>query len=127
MTKLKPDIGYGQRFYEECMRIFSTPSETVSALRCSRSAVYEWANGLTPSIMYVDRLRVLGGDLMYILTGQRGCDLAEVVRCADCRHCKEHPTSDMVLLCTNETWNTEYHPLVVANSYCHKGERRNNA
>ena len=45
-------------------------------------------------------------------------EVEPVVRCNECRFCKEHPTSDMVKLCTNEKWNTEYHPLVKDNGFC---------
>ena len=48
----------------------------------------------------------------------------KVVRCKECRFCKKHPTSDMVKLCTNEEWNTEYYPLVHDNDFCSYGERR---
>ena len=51
-------------------------------------------------------------------------DVVPVVRCEKCRFCKEHPTSDKVKICTNEQWNTEYHPLVHDNDFCSYGERR---
>ena len=51
-------------------------------------------------------------------------DAVEVVRCEKCRFCKEHPTSDKVKICTNEQWNTEYHPLVHDDDFCSYGERR---
>ena len=51
-------------------------------------------------------------------------DVVEVVRCEKCRFCKEHPTSDKVKICTNEQWNTEYHPFVHDNDFCSYGERR---
>lgn len=51
-------------------------------------------------------------------------DAVEVVRCRDCRFCRNHPTSDKVKLCTNKNWNTEYHPFVNDNDFCSYGERR---
>jgi recombinational DNA repair protein RecR len=50
-------------------------------------------------------------------------DVAPVVRCNDCRFCEKHPTSDMVKMCTNEQWNTEYYPLVHDGDFCSYGER----
>lgn len=55
---------------------------------------------------------------------QPAVDAVEVVLCKDCRYCKRHPTSERVKRCTNENWNTEYHPLVVDGGYCSYGERR---
>ena len=51
-------------------------------------------------------------------------DVAPVVRCKDCRFCEKHPTSDEVKLCTNETWNTLYYPLVEDDGFCSFGERK---
>ena len=53
-------------------------------------------------------------------------DAVEVVRCKDCKHCKKHPTSDRVKMCTNEhQWVTECYPLVHDDDFCSYGERRN--
>jgi len=54
-------------------------------------------------------------------------DAVEVVRCKECRFCKKHPTSDKVKLCTNENWNTEYHPFAYDDGFCSYGERRTDA
>lgn len=52
-------------------------------------------------------------------------DLVEVVRCKDCKHCKEHPTSDKIKMCTNEQqWVTDCYPLVHDTDYCSYGERK---
>ena len=51
-------------------------------------------------------------------------DAVEVVRCKDCRFCKKHPTSDKTKICTNERWNTEYHPFAYDEGFCSYGERR---
>ena len=48
----------------------------------------------------------------------------DIVYCKDCRFCKEHPTSDRVSICTNDSWNREYHPLVNNDHFCSYGERR---
>lgn len=52
-------------------------------------------------------------------------DAVEVVRCRDCRFCKKHPTSDKTKICTNERWNTEYHPFAHDEGFCSYGERNN--
>lgn len=62
-----------------------------------------------------------------VLEQTKTVDAVEVVRCKECRFCKKHPTSDKVKLCTNEHWNTEYHPFAYDNGYCSYGERRTNA
>ena len=52
-------------------------------------------------------------------------DVVPVVRCKDCKHCKKHPTSDRVKMCTNEQqWATECYPLVHDDDFCSYGERR---
>lgn len=51
-------------------------------------------------------------------------DAVEVVRCKDCRFCKKHPTSDKAKICTNDRWNTEYHPFAHDEGFCSYGERR---
>lgn len=62
--------------------------------------------------------------LRLLLSEAPTVDAVEVVRCRDCRFCRKHPTSDKVKLCTNENWNTEYHPFVNDNDFCSYGERR---
>ena len=52
-------------------------------------------------------------------------DVVEVVWCKGCKHCKKHPTSDKVKMCTNEQqWVTECYPLVHDYDYCSYGERK---
>ena len=51
-------------------------------------------------------------------------DAVPVVRCKDCKHCKKHPTSERVNICTNAVWNREYHPLVADYDFCSYGERK---
>lgn len=47
-----------------------------------------------------------------------------MVRCRDCQYFRKHPTSDTCWLCTNEEWNTEYHPFTKPEGFCYLWERR---
>lgn len=73
MGRQKCDIGVGIRMCEELHRIF--PRETNEAickkLRCDRKNTWAWSNGETPHPVFLQRLHNLGGDALYVLTGQR--------------------------------------------------------
>ena len=68
---------------------------------------------------------IANGVVISNLETTTNADLVEVVRCKDCKHCKKHPTSDRVKMCTNEQqWVTECYPLVHDDDFCSYGERR---
>ena len=75
------------------------------------------------SSMIADHL-IANGVVVANFETTTNADLVEVVRCEKCRFCKKHPTYDKVKMCTNEQWNTEYHPLVHDDDFCSYGERR---
>lgn len=62
----------GKRMVEECCRIFGYQAAAARGLRCNRKLLSEWNNGVTPSTFLVAKMHYCGGDVLYILTGQRG-------------------------------------------------------
>lgn len=71
--KRKTDIEIGKRFTEELYRIFPGASNRKIAkiLKCSPTNIQYWADGKTPSGIYLARIIYYGGDVNYILTGRR--------------------------------------------------------
>ncbi len=73
MPKHKADVTIGHRMFEELWRLFPNFSVRKIAARigCERKSIWEWEKGTTPSAIYLARLHVLGGDVMWVLTGTR--------------------------------------------------------
>lgn len=72
--KRKFDIEMGRRMCEEINRILPGKSQRKVAvmLGCNKNAIKAWEDGCTPSAMYLARIHHLGGDVIWILTGERG-------------------------------------------------------
>lgn len=72
--KRKFDIEMGRRMCEEINRILPGKSQRKVAvmLGCNKNAIKAWEDGCTPSAMYLARIHRLGGDVIWILTGERG-------------------------------------------------------
>ena len=72
--KRKSEIEIGVRMCAEIRRIF--PNESLRGiarvLGCGKSAINSWENGSVPSAMFLARIHHLGGDVIWILTGERG-------------------------------------------------------
>lgn len=64
-----PEIG--KRMYEECLRLFTGHKDTIEHLCCGNNEPYCWMRGVAPSSVYLQRILLCGGDIMYILTGRR--------------------------------------------------------
>lgn len=51
-------------------------------------------------------------------------DVVAVVRCAECKRFKQHPTDSRYFICDDSPFNTEYSPFVKPTDFCSYGERR---
>ena len=71
MSRPKGDILIGRRMYEEIDRLFPSLMAAAKALRCRRSSIYSWADGRVPGCFTLAKLHYLGGDVLYVLTGER--------------------------------------------------------
>ena len=71
MAKRQGDIGIGQRMAEECNRVFATQSIAAKRLGFEKKSIQYWKSGSTPSGLALARLHYCGGDVIYVLTGQR--------------------------------------------------------
>lgn len=71
--KRKADIDIGKRFVEELYHLFPEHSDRKLAvlLGCSPTMLRTWQDGVTPSGIFFARILQLGGDVDYILTGNR--------------------------------------------------------
>lgn len=72
--KRKSEIEIGVRMCAEIRRLFPDKSlrEIARVLGCNKNAINAWEDGCTPSAMYLARIHRLGGDVIWILTGERG-------------------------------------------------------
>lgn len=70
--KHKSPIEIGHRMVEELYRLFPDKSDRYLArmLGCSPTMITAWKNGVTPSANYISTLFFMGGDVIWILTGQ---------------------------------------------------------
>lgn len=71
MRRKIADINIGFRMYEEADRMFGSAKNAAEAMRCERSAVYAWRNGIAPSALLLSKFAALGGDVVYVLTGRK--------------------------------------------------------
>lgn len=71
MGKHMTDIQIGQRFYEECLRLYPSAYKTAKALKTTRSTIHYYKTGGAPSALALARMHYAGGDVIYILTGRR--------------------------------------------------------
>ena len=71
MAKRKAHICIGQRMYEECLRLFPSNKKAAKAIGCDISTLKFWMNGSAPSAIFLSRLNFAGGDVVYVLTGER--------------------------------------------------------
>lgn len=69
--KKKKDCRIGERTFEEVGRLFKSKIFAARVLGISKNLLYEWKHGTVPSAFYIAKIHYLGGDAMYILTGQR--------------------------------------------------------
>lgn len=71
-TKHKGDIEIGHRMVGELVRLFGTQKKAVQQFPCDRHTMDYWVNGGTPGGYFLAKLHYCGGDVMYVLTGERG-------------------------------------------------------
>ena len=71
MAKRKSPCDIGYRAFEECQRISDNMERLGKQLGGSKTIMYTWADGTSPSAMFLQRLHYMGADVMYILTGVR--------------------------------------------------------
>ena len=72
MAKQKGDIEIGYRMVDELMRLFGTQANAARKAHFDRHSVSWWASGGTPGGHSLAKLHYCGGDVMYVLTGERG-------------------------------------------------------
>ncbi len=77
MPKRKGDIEIGRRMVDELVRIFGTQANAVRQMPCDRHTVDYWNTGGTPGGYMLAKLHYSGGDVMYVLTGERSGKDAE--------------------------------------------------
>ena len=71
MPRIKADVNIGKRMHEEIYRLFPSYTSAANALRCDRKCISLWSTGTTPDTLQLARLHYLGGDVIYVLTGNR--------------------------------------------------------
>lgn len=71
MPKKKTNREIGQRMYCEVYRIFGTGNRAATMLGVDHSSVIGWGRGVAPSAMFLAKLLKYGGDVIYVLTGER--------------------------------------------------------
>ena len=64
-----PEIG--KRAYLEVYRLFRTQHEAGRKMGIDRSLISNWSKGNAPNAYNLQQLAVCGGDVVYILTGER--------------------------------------------------------
>lgn len=71
--KRKSDFRIGKRAYSEVCRMFPGKTWTWIAKQfgCDKKTIYAWRDGIAPSPMFLARFLQLGGDIEYILIGNR--------------------------------------------------------
>lgn len=70
MAKVKGDITIGYRMAEEVTRI-CTERKIKLYMFAPKSIRNDWKNGVCPGGLYLARLHYFGGDVIYVITGQR--------------------------------------------------------
>ena len=75
--KKKKDCRIGERAFEEVERLFKSKILARRVLGIGKNSLYEWKHGTVPSAFYIAKIHYLGGDAMYILTGQRSIENGE--------------------------------------------------
>lgn len=71
MPKHKGDIEIGHRMVEELVRLFGTQANACRKLQFERHCTDYWQNGGTPGGHMLAKLHYCGGDVLYVLTGER--------------------------------------------------------
>lgn len=71
--KRKSELAIGRRAAEEVRRLFpkSRHIDICRRLGCNKKTLSLWNDGFAPSAMFLSRIASLGGDVDYILTGNR--------------------------------------------------------
>lgn len=71
MAKHKGNIEIGYRMIDELVRVFGSQANAIRQMSLNRHAVYYWKTGGTPGGYMLAKLHYHGGDVMYVLTGER--------------------------------------------------------
>ncbi len=73
MAQRKASIEIGNRMVSELLRMFPNKKDKdiCKMLGGDRRLLWEWRNTRTPSALWLQRFAHLGGDVMYVLTGNR--------------------------------------------------------
>lgn len=67
----RTDPEIGKRAYLEVYRLFGTQEEAGRKMGIDRSLISNWSKGNAPNAYNLQQLVKCGGDVMYILTGER--------------------------------------------------------
>ncbi len=71
MSKKKTNCEIGQRMYVEIYRVFGTGNRAALMIGADHSSIVNWGKGVAPSAMFLAKLMKHGGDVGYVLTGER--------------------------------------------------------
>lgn len=71
MAKRKGDIEIGYRMISELVRVFGTQANAIRQMQIDRHTVDYWNTGGTPGGYMLAKLHSWGGDVIYVLTGER--------------------------------------------------------
>lgn len=71
MGKRKGNIEIGFRMVDELIRLFGTQANAVRQMQCERHNMDYWNTGGTPGGYMLQKLHYCGGDVIYVLTGER--------------------------------------------------------
>lgn len=71
MAKPKGNIEIGYRMVDELVRIYGSQANAVRQFPCDRHTMDYWVGGGTPGGYMLAKLHYSGGDVIYVLTGER--------------------------------------------------------
>lgn len=71
MAKHKGDPEIGHRMWEEIFRLFNTQEEAAAKMDICRTLIVTWSKGGSPNAYALKQLALCGGDVGYVLTGNR--------------------------------------------------------
>ena len=71
MPKCKGNIEIGYRMVDELIRLFGTKANAIRRLPCEQHSLNRWGDGETPGGYMLQKLHYCGGDVIYVLTGER--------------------------------------------------------